>query len=206
VFAISISAQKRASNYFKRNIDDERLTMNMTKLLNEERKNVEKIKAQAAHAARTAQSARQTAISAKKKLKQSRKQAKATKKIARKAEDEAEKALDALDQAQTRLEKLERRARKKERKQKVSAKIREKKNTAVRNQIRSKASKTAPAKIIRRGVKSKPRAKSSIHAVVQKAMEKIPVSPALRVESSAVQTGSPADAPVLNPDAPIASS
>lgn len=180
--------------------------MNMTKLLNEERKNLEKIKAQAAHAARIAQTARQTAISAKKKLKQSRKQAKSTKKIARTAEDEAEKALDALDQAQTRLEKLERRARKKERKQKASAKIQEKKKTAVRNQSRSKASKTAPAKIFRLGLKSKPRAKSSIKEVVQKAVEKIPVSPALRAESSAVQTGSPADVPVLNPDAPIASS
>jgi Holliday junction resolvasome RuvABC ATP-dependent DNA helicase subunit len=177
--------------------------MNMTRLLNEERKNLENIKAQAAHAAKAAQTARQTAVGAKKKLKQARKQAKVTKKIARKAEDEAEKALEALDRAQTRLEKLERRALKKERKQNASAKMPPKKKTAARNQVRSGMPKKAQAKIIRHGVKSKPQQNPRIHAANQKKVDKIPVSPALPVEPVTSQTGLLEDAPASNPDAPV---
>jgi hypothetical protein len=55
-------------------------------------------------------------------------------------------------------------------------------------------------------VKLKPGAKSNFQAVVQKAVDKIPASPALPVEPATGQTGLPENAPELNPDAPVASS
>lgn len=93
-------------------------------LLNKARKEMERVKTQAAADKEAAQLARQVARAAKVKLKHARKLSKMAKKSARRAEEKSEKSSQALESAQAKLEKLQKRIRKEQRNKKPARRVR----------------------------------------------------------------------------------